>query len=85
LSDTQRNIVAWTRANAVELGCGTACFSAWPARLGARPVGVDPTSAQLATARSFQSDLVARPYCSDVTVEWARQWPAEQIWIARKR
>jgi SAM-dependent methyltransferase len=35
----------------VELGCGTAYFSAWLARRGARPVGVDPTPAQLDTAR----------------------------------
>ena len=32
----------------VELGCGTAYFSAWLARRGARPVGVDVTAAQLA-------------------------------------
>ena len=31
----------------VELGCGTAYFSAWLARRGARPVGVDLTPAQL--------------------------------------
>ena len=41
----------------VELGCGTAYFSAWLARLGARPVGVDPTPAQLATARRCQEEL----------------------------
>jgi SAM-dependent methyltransferase len=35
----------------VELGCGTAYFSAWLAKKGARPVGVDITPAQLATAR----------------------------------
>jgi len=35
----------------VELGCGTAYVSAWLARAGARPVGVDITPAQLATAR----------------------------------
>jgi ubiquinone/menaquinone biosynthesis C-methylase UbiE len=35
----------------VELGCGTAYVSAWLAKQGARPVGVDPTPAQLATAR----------------------------------
>jgi SAM-dependent methyltransferase len=35
----------------VELGCGTAYFSAWLARRGARPVGVDITQAQLDTAR----------------------------------
>ncbi|MGZ8716668.1 MAG: class I SAM-dependent methyltransferase [Gaiellaceae bacterium] len=38
----------------VELGCGTAYFSARLARLGAKPVGVDPTPAQLATARRMQ-------------------------------
>jgi SAM-dependent methyltransferase len=40
----------------VELGCGTAYFSAWLARRGARVVGVDPTPAQLATARRLQRD-----------------------------
>src|SRR5579884_3689139 len=35
----------------VELGCGTAYFSAYLARLGARVVGVDPTPAQLESAR----------------------------------
>jgi SAM-dependent methyltransferase len=35
----------------IELGCGTAYVSAWLARRGARPVGVDVTPAQLATAR----------------------------------
>lgn len=39
----------------VELGCGTAYFSAWLARRGARPVGVDPTPAQLATAARMQA------------------------------
>lgn len=38
----------------VELGCGTAYESAWFARNGARPVGVDPTPAQLETARRLQ-------------------------------
>jgi ubiquinone/menaquinone biosynthesis C-methylase UbiE len=40
----------------VELGCGTAYFSAWLARRGARPVGVDVTPAQLETARRMQSE-----------------------------
>ena len=44
----------------VELGCGTAYFSAWLARRGARPVGVDPTPAQLATARRCQAALGLR-------------------------
>src|SRR5262249_54391888 len=38
----------------VELGCGTAYSSAWLARRGARVVGVDPTPAQLETARRMQ-------------------------------
>lgn len=41
----------------VELGCGTAYFSAWFARLGARPVGVDITPAQLQNARRFQNEF----------------------------
>ena len=40
----------------VELGCGTAYVSAWLARRGARPVGVDVTPAQLATARRCQRE-----------------------------
>lgn len=40
----------------VELGCGTAYFSAWLAKAGARPVGVDVTPAQLATARRLQAE-----------------------------
>jgi SAM-dependent methyltransferase len=38
----------------VELGCGTAYLSAWLARRGARPAGVDVTPAQLTTARRCQ-------------------------------
>lgn len=40
----------------VELGCGTAYFSAWLAARGARPVGVDVTPAQLDTARRLQAE-----------------------------
>jgi SAM-dependent methyltransferase len=40
----------------VELGCGTAYFSSWLAKRGARPVGVDPTPAQLATARRMMEE-----------------------------
>ena len=40
----------------VELGCGTAYWSAWLARRGARPVGVDVTPAQLETARELQAE-----------------------------
>lgn len=38
----------------IELGCGTAYVSAWLARRGARPVGIDTSPAQLATARRMQ-------------------------------
>ena len=41
----------------VELGCGTAYVSAWLARRGARPVGVDITPAQLDTARAMQQEF----------------------------
>jgi SAM-dependent methyltransferase len=44
-----------TGKDAVELGCGTAYFSAWLAKRGARPVGVDITPAQLQTARRMQA------------------------------
>jgi SAM-dependent methyltransferase len=40
--------------DAIELGCGTAYVSAWLARRGARPVGIDITPAQLETARRMQ-------------------------------
>jgi SAM-dependent methyltransferase len=43
--------------DAVELGCGTAYMSARLARLGARVVGVDPTPAQLETARRLQAEF----------------------------
>jgi SAM-dependent methyltransferase len=38
----------------IELGCGTAYFSAWLAKQGARVVGIDLTPAQLDTAREMQ-------------------------------
>jgi SAM-dependent methyltransferase len=44
-------------ADVVELGCGTAYVSAWLARRGARVVGVDPTQAQLETARACQLEF----------------------------
>jgi SAM-dependent methyltransferase len=41
---------------AIELGCGTGYVSAWLARRGARPVGIDNSEAQLATARTLQAE-----------------------------
>ena len=40
----------------IELGCGTAYVSAWLARRGARPVGVDNSPQQLATAARLQRE-----------------------------
>jgi SAM-dependent methyltransferase len=40
----------------IELGCGTGYISAWLARRGARPVGIDNSEAQLATARRLQRE-----------------------------
>lgn len=44
----------------VELGCGTAYLSAWLARRGARPTGVDLAAAQLGTARRCQDRFGVR-------------------------
>ncbi len=41
----------------IELGCGTGYVSAWLARRGARPVGIDNSEEQLATARGFQAEF----------------------------
>lgn len=47
-------------ADAVELGCGTAYVSAWLARRKARPIAVDPTTAQLRTAQQLQHEFDVR-------------------------
>ena len=44
----------------VELGCGTAYVSAWLARRGAQPIGVDPAAGQLGIARQFQDEFGLR-------------------------
>jgi SAM-dependent methyltransferase len=41
----------------IELGCGTGYVSAWLARRGARPVGIDNSQAQLQTARALQREF----------------------------
>jgi SAM-dependent methyltransferase len=41
----------------IELGCGTAYVSAWLARRGARPVGIDISAEQLSSARAFQREF----------------------------
>jgi len=46
-----------TGLDVVELGCGTGYVSAWLARRGARPVGIDNSAGQLANARRFQREF----------------------------
>lgn len=41
----------------IELGCGTGYVSAWMARRGARPIGIDLSDSQLANARLFQKEF----------------------------
>jgi SAM-dependent methyltransferase len=41
----------------IELGCGTGYVSSWLARRGARPVGLDNSGRQLATAAGFQREF----------------------------
>jgi SAM-dependent methyltransferase len=41
----------------IELGCGTGYVSAWLARRGARPVGIDNSQAQLQTAKRLQREF----------------------------
>jgi SAM-dependent methyltransferase len=41
----------------IELGCGTGYVSAWLARRGARPVGIDNSEVQLHTARTLQREF----------------------------
>jgi SAM-dependent methyltransferase len=43
--------------DAIELGCGTGYVSSWLARAGARPVGIDISAEQLATARAMQAEF----------------------------
>lgn len=40
----------------IDLGCGTAYWSAWLARLGAHPIGIDNSRRQLETARVLQRE-----------------------------
>ncbi|MFN8224960.1 MAG: class I SAM-dependent methyltransferase [Gaiellales bacterium] len=81
----------------IELGCGTAYVSAWLARRGARPVGIDVTPAQLATARRCQAEFglefpLIEASCEDVPLPdgsfdlavseyGASIWCDPQLWL----
>lgn len=56
IDESELNVLGDVRGkDVVELGCGTAYFSAWLAKKGARPVGIDVTPAQLETARRMMA------------------------------
>lgn len=81
----------------LEDGCGTAYVSAWTAGRGARPIGLDNSSAQLATAAALQREhdltfplvqgiaerLPFRPDSFDVVISeyGAAIWSDPYIWI----
>jgi len=31
------------------------------------------------------ADAQTHPFYSDIPAEWGRQWPGEEIWVARKK
>ena len=82
---------------AVELGCGSAYVSAWLARRGARPIGVDVSARQLATARALQDEFTLwfpliqadaervplRDRCADLVISeyGASNWCDPYRWI----
>jgi SAM-dependent methyltransferase len=58
IPEERLGLLANTRdADVVELGCGTAYVSSWVKRLGGRPIGVDPTTNQLASALLLQREF----------------------------
>lgn len=61
-SESQASVLPYDLAGvrAIELGCGTGYVSAWLARAGARPVGLDLSRKQLATARAMQAEFDLR-------------------------
>ena len=81
----------------IEVGCGTAHFSSWLARRGARVVALDLSGAQLATARAGQAEhglrfalvqadaehLPLAGACADLVVSehGAPAWCEPQAWV----
>jgi SAM-dependent methyltransferase len=81
----------------VELGCGTAYVSAWLARRGARPIGIDVSENQLATAGALQAehglefplvlasaeDVPLSAECADLVISeyGASLWCDPDLWL----
>ena len=99
IPEAQLGALGDVRGRAIaELGCGTAFVSAWLARMGARPVALDLSPAQLTTARRCQqtfglhfplveADCARVPLASesfDVVVSeyGASVWCDPERWIA---
>jgi SAM-dependent methyltransferase len=76
--------------DSIELGCGTGYVSAWLARRGTRPVGLDNSAKQLATARALQDRFGLRfplihasaeqTPCADATFDLAISEYGASIW-----
>ena len=64
----------------VELGRGSAYVSAWLARRGARPLGVDVSARQLATARRLQDEFGLHFPLVRRTPSGCRWAPAAPTW-----
>jgi SAM-dependent methyltransferase len=87
-----------TGLRVAELGCGTGYVSAWLARAGALPIGIDPTPGQLAIARRMQDETGLRfplvraagehvplaSACVDMVISeyGAAIWADPDLWIA---
>lgn len=82
-------------SDVVELGCGTAAISAWLARAGMRPVGIDFSSAQLTIAEGLQkefgpsfplirSNAEETPY-DDESFDWAVSEYGASLWCDPRR
>jgi SAM-dependent methyltransferase len=81
----------------IEMGCGTGYVSSWIARRVGRPIGVDPTVNQLATARELQREfdvpfplvraageaVPLRAECCDLIISeyGAAIWSDPYLWI----
>ena len=69
--------------DAVELGCGTAYFSAWLAGRGARPTGVDVTRPSFSRPGAARSEPVSSSRSSRRTRAMSRCLRAASIWPCR--